>query len=131
MQYKRSKGDDEDDFKAAQPDKRLFTPLEVFNVLRKISDEDLALLGLSDEYARPDWMILTILPVPPPPVRPSISADGGAMRSEDDLTYKLGDIIKASANVRRCEEEGAPAHVIAEFEQLLQVRYNDSMLITS
>lgn len=128
LQYKRSKGDDEDDFKAAQPDKRLFTPLEVFNVLRKISDEDLALLGLSDEYARPDWMILTILPVPPPPVRPSISADGGAMRSEDDLTYKLGDIIKASANVRRCEEEGAPAHVIAEFEQLLQVRYNDSIL---
>lgn len=123
LQYKKSKGDDEDDFKAAQPDKRLFTPLEVFNVLRKIAEDDLALLGLSDEFARPDWMILTILPVPPPPVRPSISADGGAMRSEDDLTYKLGDIIKASANVRRCEEEGAPAHVIAEFEQLLQVHF--------
>ena len=44
------------------------------------------------------------------------------MRSEDDLTYKLGDIIKASANVRRCEQEGAPAHVITEFEQLLQVK---------
>ena len=43
------------------------------------------------------------------------------MRSEDDLTYKLGDVIKASANVRRCEEEGAPQHVITEFEQLLQV----------
>ncbi|KAJ2911565.1 hypothetical protein MD484_g8848, partial [Candolleomyces efflorescens] len=65
-------------------------------------------------------MILTVLPVPPPPVRPSIAVDGGAMRSEDDLTYKLGDIIKASANVRRCEQEGAPAHVISEFEQLLQ-----------
>ncbi|EJC99816.1 uncharacterized protein FOMMEDRAFT_49597, partial [Fomitiporia mediterranea MF3/22] len=58
--------------------------------------------------------------IPPPPVRPSISADDGALLSEDDLTYKLGDIIKASANVRRCEEEGAPAHVIFEFEQLLQ-----------
>ena len=66
-------------------------------------------------------MILTVMPVPPPPVRPSIAVDGGTMRSEDDLTYKLGDIIKASANVRRCEQEGAPAHVIAEFEQLLQV----------
>lgn len=119
-QYKRAKDDDEE-FKSSQPDKRLFSPLEVYNVLKKISDEDLALLGLSDEYARPDWMILTIMPVPPPPVRPSISVDGGAIRSEDDLTYKLGDIIKASANVRRCEEEGAPAHVITEFEQLLQV----------
>jgi DNA-directed RNA polymerase II subunit RPB1 len=43
------------------------------------------------------------------------------MGSEDDLTYKLGDIIKASVNVQRCESEGAPAHVITEFEQLLQV----------
>lgn len=86
-----------------------------------MSDSDLHLIGLSDEYARPEWMILTVMPVPPPPVRPSIAVDGGAMRSEDDLTYKLGDIIKASANVRRCEQEGAPAHVITEFEQLLQV----------
>jgi hypothetical protein len=58
---------------------------------------------------------------PPLPVRPSIAVDGDAMRSEDDLTYKLGDIIKASVNVRRCETEGAPAHIITEFEQLLQV----------
>jgi DNA-directed RNA polymerase II subunit RPB1 len=104
-----------------QPDKRLFPPHEVYTALKKIPDSDLHLLGLSDEYARPEWMILTVLPVPPPPVRPSIAVDGGTMRSEDDLTYKLGDVIKASANVRRCEQEGAPAHVINEFEQLLQV----------
>lgn len=104
-----------------QPDKRLITPSEVYTAFKKMSDSDLHLLGLSDEYARPEWMILTVMPVPPPPVRPSIAVDGGAMRSEDDLTYKLGDIIKASANVRRCEQEGAPAHVITEFEQLLQV----------
>jgi len=107
--------------KSSQPDKRLITPAEVYTVFKKMSDHDLHLLGLSEEYARPEWMILTVMPVPPPPVRPSIAVDGGAMRSEDDLTYKLGDIIKASANVRRCEQEGAPAHVIAEFEQLLQV----------
>ena len=121
LQYKKSKNDDDEEFKAAQPEKRLFTPAEVYNVLKKISDDDIALLGLSEEYARPDWMILTVMPVPPPPVRPSVSSDGGALRSEDDLTYKLGDIIKASANVQRCEEEGAPAHIINEFEQLLQV----------
>lgn len=39
-----------------------------------------------------------------------------------ECPYKLGDIIKVSANVRRCEQEGAPTHVITEFEQLLQVR---------
>ncbi|KAI0757559.1 beta and beta-prime subunits of DNA dependent RNA-polymerase [Daedaleopsis nitida] len=119
VQYKRGKDEDED-AKSLQPDKRLFPPHEVYTALKKISDADLHLLGLSVDYARPEWMILTVLPVPPPPVRPSIAVDGGTMRSEDDLTYKLGDIIKASANVRRCEQEGAPAHVINEFEQLLQ-----------
>ncbi|KAF6751321.1 RNA polymerase II large subunit [Ephemerocybe angulata] len=119
VQYKKGK-DEDDGEKAHQPDKRMINPSEIYNVFKKITDQDLHLLGLSEEYARPEWMILTVLPVPPPPVRPSIAVDGGAMRSEDDLTYKLGDIIKASANVRRCEQEGAPAHVISEFEQLLQ-----------
>ena len=66
-------------------------------------------------------MILTVLPVPPPPVRPSIAVDGGTMRSEDDLTYKLGEIIKSSTNVRKSEQEGSPAHIVTEYEQLLQV----------
>jgi DNA-directed RNA polymerase beta' subunit len=64
-------------------------------------------------------------PCPPPPVRPNIAVDGGTMCSEDNLMYKLGDIIKASANVRPCEQEGAPAHIIIEVEQLLQVGMTD------
>jgi DNA-directed RNA polymerase II subunit RPB1 len=76
-----------------------------------MSNSDLHLIGLSDEHTRSEWMILTVMPVPPPPVLPSIAVDGGVMRSEDDLTYMLGDIIKASANVRRCEQEGASTHI--------------------
>jgi DNA-directed RNA polymerase II subunit RPB1 len=47
--------------------------------------------------------------------------DGGATRGEDDLTYKLAEVIKANQAVRKFESEGAPAHVITEFETLLQV----------
>ena len=61
------------DLKANQPDKRLFLASEVYTTFKKMSDADLHLLSLSDEYARPEWMILTVLPVPPPPVRPSIA----------------------------------------------------------
>ena len=137
VQYKRPKDDDEvcgmharhvasvlissQDVKLLQPDKHLFRPSEVYTTFKKMSGLDLLFLGLLDEYPRPEWMIITVLPVPLPPVRPSIAVNGGAMRSMDDLTYKLGDIIKSLANVRRCEQEGAPAHVITEFEQLLQV----------
>jgi DNA-directed RNA polymerase II subunit RPB1 len=81
-------------------------------------------MGLSEDYARPDWMILTVLPVPPPPVRPSIAVDGGAMRSEDDLTYKLAEILKASIQVRTKEQEGVPPSVLEPFEQLLQVSFD-------
>ena len=56
-------------------------------VLKKIPDEDLHIMGLSVEEARPEWMILTVMPVPPPAVRPSVAVDGGTLRGEDDLTY--------------------------------------------
>ena len=51
------------------------------------------LCSFNPEYARPDWMIVTVLPVPPLAVRPSIMMDS-ASRSSDDLTYKLRDIIQ-------------------------------------
>ncbi|ORY05979.1 beta and beta-prime subunits of DNA dependent RNA-polymerase [Basidiobolus meristosporus CBS 931.73] len=106
--------------KGAMPEAKLpLTPSQVHQVLKNISDEDLEAMGLSTEFARPDWMIITVLPVPPPSVRPSIQIDGSS-RGEDDLTHKLADILKANANVKRCEAEGAPVHVIDEFEQLLQ-----------
>jgi DNA-directed RNA polymerase II subunit RPB1 len=89
-------------------------------ILRRMSDEDVAALGFDPARARPDWMVLTVLPVPPPPVRPSVAMDGGSARSEDDLTYKLNEIIKASARLARQEAGGAPAHIVREFTALLQ-----------
>lgn len=102
-----------------QPEKRYLTPSEILNVFKHISDKDIANLGLDVDFARPEWLLVTVLPVPPPPVRPSIAMNETA-RGEDDLTYKLADIIKANANVQRCDTEGAPAHVVNEFEMLLQ-----------
>ncbi|ORY35600.1 putative DNA-directed RNA polymerase II largest subunit [Naematelia encephala] len=104
----------------ADVEKRIVAPGEIYNLLKKITPEDLAIMGLNAEYARPDWMILTVLPVPPAAVRPSISIDGGAMRSEDDLTYKLAQILKSSATVRRLEGEGVPPSVVNEHFDLLQ-----------
>ncbi|TIB06195.1 hypothetical protein E3P96_00699 [Wallemia ichthyophaga] len=116
---KQQKNDEEDDSKAQQ-DKRQLTAAEVYTLFKKISDSDITNMGLSAEFARPDWMIITVLPVPPPPVRPSIAVDGGATRSEDDLTYKLADILKYTASLRRFEAEGVPVHIISENEQLVQ-----------
>ncbi|PTB73542.1 beta and beta-prime subunits of DNA dependent RNA-polymerase [Trichoderma longibrachiatum ATCC 18648] len=98
------------------------TPEMAHSILRRISEKDLRNMGLNSDYARPEWMIITVLPVPPPPVRPSISMDGTGtgMRNEDDLTYKLGDIIRANGNVKQAIREGSPQHIARDFEELLQ-----------
>lgn len=41
-------------------------------------------------------------------------------RSEDDLTHKLSEIVKANIRLGRMEQSGAPQHIIQEFAQLLQ-----------
>ncbi|RWQ92225.1 putative DNA-dependent RNA polymerase II largest subunit [Paecilomyces variotii] len=105
-----------------QPEKKQITPLMALNIFRSISHEDVRIMGLSNDYARPEWMIITVLPVPPPPVRPSVlvGGSGTGQRGEDDLTYKLAEIVRANQNVQRCEQEGSPEHVVREFESLLQ-----------
>jgi DNA-directed RNA polymerase II subunit RPB1 len=115
--------------KAAQQDtgglgalegKQELTPEEALRILRGISDEDCVALGFNPAHSRPEWMILTVFPVPPPPVRPSVAMDAGA-RSEDDLTHQLSEIIKANIRLQKQEEGGAPQHIIAEFCLLLQM----------
>lgn len=41
-------------------------------------------------------------------------------RSEDDLTHKLAEIIKANNRLKRQDQNGSPQHIIREFSQLLQ-----------
>ncbi|QDS70780.1 hypothetical protein FKW77_004122 [Venturia effusa] len=118
--YKASKDDEKEG--AAEPEKRPIKPEECISIMQTMSDEDIRILGFNTEFARPEWMIIRNLLVPPPPVRPSVSVDGTGqgMRGEDDLTHKLGDIIRANQNVKRCTQEGTPQHVVSEYEALLQ-----------
>jgi DNA-directed RNA polymerase II subunit RPB1 len=117
--YKPKKKEDDD---GQGERKEVLTPQNALNIFKLLSDNTLALLGLNADYARPEWMILTVLPVPPPPVRPSVSVDGTGqgMRGEDDLTYKLGDILRANGRVQECIQEGAPQSILNEFEALVQ-----------
>lgn len=112
----------EDGNPSKESEDKPITAEKVLEIFRRITDADLNDMGLNKDYARPEWLIVTVLPVPPPPVRPSISMDGTGqgIRNEDDLTYKLGDIIRANGNVKQAKNEGSPQHIINDFEQLLQ-----------
>ena len=84
-----------------------------------ITDEECYLLGMDPKFARPDWMVITMLPVPPLSVRPAVVMYGSA-RNQDDLTHKLADIIKANNELIRNEQSGAASHIIAENIKMLQ-----------
>uniref|UniRef100_A0A453CSM0 DNA-directed RNA polymerase subunit n=1 Tax=Aegilops tauschii subsp. strangulata TaxID=200361 RepID=A0A453CSM0_AEGTS len=113
------RNDDQDQLPEPVEPKQILSAERVLNVLKHISDRDCLLLGLDPKYARPDWMILQVLPIPPPPMRPSVMMDT-CSRSEDDLTHQLAMIIRHNENLRRQETNGASAHIITEFAQLLQ-----------
>ncbi|KAJ2725253.1 DNA-directed RNA polymerase II core subunit rpo21 [Coemansia sp. Benny D115] len=104
---------------ASVNDKDEVTVERVLQTLRKITDEDAYAMGIDPNFARPEWLILHVMPVPPMTVRPSIQMDA-TRPSEDDLTHKLNDILKANDHLQRCIVEGAPALVIKEFVDLLQ-----------
>src|SRR3989338_6163871 len=95
------------------------SPIEVRARLEKISDEDVELLGVDPKYARPEYMVLTLLPIPPVTVRPSITLESGE-RSEDDLTHKLGDIVRINQRLFENINAGAPEIIIEDLWDLLQ-----------
>ncbi|MDO5859756.1 DNA-directed RNA polymerase subunit A', partial [Methanobrevibacter sp.] len=95
------------------------TASEVRERLENISDEDSFVLGVNPEVARPEWLVLTVLPVPPVTVRPSITLDTGE-RSEDDLTHKLVDILRINQRLLENMEAGAPQLIVEDLWELLQ-----------
>ncbi|MDP2845117.1 MAG: DNA-directed RNA polymerase subunit A', partial [Candidatus Methanoperedens sp.] len=94
-------------------------PTDIRSRLEKITDEDIEVIGMDPNNARPEWIIFTVLPVPPVTMRPSITLESG-QRSEDDLTHKLVDIIRINQRFQENREAGAPQLIIEDLWELLQ-----------
>src|SRR3972149_1573179 len=97
---------------------RIF-PTEIRETLVNIPDEELRKIGINPKNFRPEWAVLTGLLVPPVTVRPSIILESGE-RSEDDLTHKLSDIIRANQRLWENLNAGAPEVIIEDLWDLLQ-----------
>jgi len=99
--------------------RRFLEPEYVYRLLRRISDEDVDFMGFSRLWCRPDWMMCTVLAIPPPQVRPSVLQDNN-QRSEDDLTQKLIDIIKTNSHLSGLIAKSAKKKAIDDWTTLLQ-----------
>eukprot|EP00911_Craspedida_sp_UC1_P001705 UC1_evm1s1294 len=94
----------------------------VYELFKQISDEDCRALGLDPKFSRPEWLVITRLPVPPLAVRPAVEMGDGGQKSHDDLTFELQNILKASLTIRENERSGAAPHVIDEQVEYMQFR---------
>ncbi len=100
-------------------DEKRISPIEVRSRLEKVPDRDLELFGFNPSYMRPEWGIITILSIPPVTMRPSITLESGE-RSEDDLTHKLGDIVRINQRLFENINAGAPEIIVEDLWDLLQ-----------
>ncbi|MFC5368438.1 DNA-directed RNA polymerase subunit A' [Salinirubrum litoreum] len=107
------------DLDLTEEDMNKLMPSDIRDWFEDIPDSDIESLGIDSDRSRPEWMILTVLPVPPVTARPSITLDNG-QRSEDDLTHKLVDIIRINQRFMENREAGAPQLIIEDLWELLQ-----------
>ncbi len=87
---------------------------------RKKSIKRLRLLkALLKSGASPEWMILTILPVIPPDLRPMVQLDGGRFATSD-LNDLYRRVINRNNRLKRLLELGAPEIIIRNEKRMLQ-----------
>ena len=75
--------------------------------------------GFMSSNSRPEWMILTVLPVIPPDLRPMVPLDGGRYATSDmnDLYRR---VINRNNRLKRLLELGAPDIIVRNEKRMLQ-----------
>tara|TARA_B100001094_G_scaffold332740_1_gene406149 strand:+ start:156 stop:4739 length:4584 start_codon:yes stop_codon:yes gene_type:complete len=92
---------------------------KVKEIFERITDEDINVMGFSEQWCRPEWLICSVFAIPPPSVRPSVKQDD-SQRMDDDLTHKLCDIIKCNNTLKHKIEQNSRVEVIEDWTKVLQ-----------
>jgi DNA-directed RNA polymerase subunit beta' len=92
--------------KSKQKRKKATSRLKVVEAFRRSSN-------------RPEWMILTVLPVIPPDLRPMVQLDGGRFATSD-LNDLYRRVINRNNRLKRLLELGAPDVIVRNEKRMLQ-----------
>lgn len=95
-------------------------PLRVLKLFRRITAPDCELLGLNPLEVRPEMFLWLYVPAPPVCIRPSVGQE--AASTEDDITAKLGDIVKANTELKDVLRKGSPVQSIMEHWDFLSLQ---------
>ena len=92
--------------RSKQVRKKAIKQLRVIESLRKANN-------------RPEWMVLTVLPVIPPDLRPMVQLDGGRFATSD-LNDLYRRVINRNNRLRRLLKLGAPEVIVKNEKRMLQ-----------
>jgi DNA-directed RNA polymerase subunit beta' len=91
---------------AGQKRMKILKRLEVVEAFRKSGN-------------KPEWMILTVVPVIPPDLRPMVQLDGGRFATSD-LNDLYRRVINRNNRLKRLLDLGAPAIIVRNEKRMLQ-----------
>jgi len=127
----------EDDFEAgmgAEAIKKLLQDIDVFKLRDELTEELsgatgqkrvrlLKRLDVVDAFCKSDnkleWMILDVIPVVPPDIRPMVQLDGGRFATSD-LNDLYRRVINRNNRLKRLLELGAPDIIVRNEKRMLQ-----------
>ena len=87
--------------------------------IKKIAKRLKVLEAFSRSGVKPDWMILAVLPVLPPELRPLVPLDGGRFATSD-LNDLYRRVINRNNRLRRLLELKAPEIIVRNEKRMLQ-----------
>ncbi len=87
--------------------------------LKKLSKRLKLVESLNESGNRPEWMILTVLPVLPPELRPLVPLDGGRFATSD-LNDLYRRVINRNNRLKRLLDLSAPDIIVRNEKRMLQ-----------
>ena len=75
--------------------------------------------GMRESHVRPEWMIMTVLPVLPPDLRPMVQLDGGRFATSD-LNDLYRRVINRNSRLKHLQSIGAPEVIQRNEKRMLQ-----------
>ncbi|MEO7200893.1 MAG: DNA-directed RNA polymerase subunit beta', partial [Dokdonella sp.] len=137
-QYMQARQEHNDDFDAAMGAEAVFELLRTLDLPSEMIQlkEDIAATGSETKLKRltkrvklveaflesgnkPEWMVMTVLPVLPPDLRPLVPLDGGRFATSD-LNDLYRRVINRNNRLRRLLELSAPEIIVRNEKRMLQ-----------
>ena len=88
-------------------------------IKKKLSKRLKVIQGFINSKSRPEWMVLEVLPVIPPDLRPLVPLDGGRFATSD-LNDLYRRVINRNNRLKKLLSQGAPEMIIRNEKRMLQ-----------